>query len=665
MARRNSNPNNPQHQLFKKLTKLLSGPLSGAKQQNPRSMRRLQLDNYSTRFKSASGQSFKKTEYGQKGNYTANYMSNQNRAERYMDFDQMEYTPEIASAMDIYADEITTSTEITPLLNIKTHDEEIKLELDYLFHKILNIEFNIFGWARSLCKFGDFFLYLDIDEKEGIKYAIGLPAQEVERMEGEDPDNPNYVQYQWNSAGLTLENWQVAHFRVLGNDKYTPYGTSVLEPARRIWRQLILLEDAMMAYRIVRSPERRIFYIDVGNIPPQDVEQYIQRVMTQMKRNQVVDADTGRVDLRYNPMSVEEDYFIPVRGGQQSTRVESLSGGQFTGDIDDVKYLRDKLFSALKVPQSYLTQGEGSDEDKTTLAQKDIRFARTVQRLQRSITAELEKIAIVHLFTRGYRGRDLTSFKISLNNPSKLAQLQELETWRTKFEIASGATEGFFSKRWVSKNIFNLSNEEILRNERELFSDRKVAAMLERASEEVATAGTGAGGGDFGGDLGGGDFGGEELGGEEFGGEELGGEEGLGGEEDLGGEEAPVEEPTLLAAPGNRDVPKEYKKEDGKLKAKTSNSKGYYDVKTRNQGDKRKKAGKRKKMKGAYANEVGVPTKRKIFPGSVDMLAVSNGITENKEPNYNIEEEIWQTNSEVKNLIEILESKYKNETQTQ
>jgi len=148
-----------------------------------------------------------------------------------------------------------------------------------------------------------------------------------------------------------------------------------LEPARRIWRQLTLLEDAVMAYRIVRSPERRVFKIDVGNIPPEDVEQYMQKVMTQMKRNQIVDVNSGRVDLRYNPLSIEEDYYIPVRGGASGTDIINLSGGQYTGDIDDVKYLRDKLFSALKVPMSYLSRGDGADEDKSTLAQKDIRFA--------------------------------------------------------------------------------------------------------------------------------------------------------------------------------------------------------------------------------------------------------------------------------------------------
>ena len=654
MANRNTNPRNPQHTLFRKLTKLFSGPISTFRQQHQRQTKRVQLDKYSSKFKSTSGQTFKKSEYNNRGNYTANYLSNQNRAERYIDFDQMEYMPEIASAMDIYADEITTSTEITPLLDIKTFDEEIRIELDNLFHNILNIEFNIFGWARSLCKFGDFFLYLDIDEDNGIQYAIGLPASEVERLEGEDEENPNYIQYQWNTAGLTLENWQVAHFRILGNDKYAPYGTSVLEPARRIWRQLTLLEDAMMAYRIVRSPERRVFYVDVGNIPPQDVEQYIQRVMTQMKRNQIVDQKTGRVDLRYNPMSVEEDYFIPVRGGE-STKVESLAGGQFTGDIDDVKYLRDKLFSALKVPPSYLTNSEGADEDKTTLAQKDIRFARTIQRLQRAIVSELEKVAVVHLFTRGYRGKDLTSFKLRLNNPSKLAQLQELEHWRTKFDVASAATEGFFSKRWIAHNIFNVSEDQMSRIQQEMYHDKKYAAALEKSAEDVTAAEGDAGlGGDFGGEeFGGGDDGGEEFG-EEFGGEEGEEETGEEGTEELGAEEP---ESALLAAPAKRDV----KKEDGKVLTKGPRAKGWYEprIPANNTYDKRKNLGPhRRHQAGKYGSERKGSSKRAIFPG-IEINKLAYGVTtEDIDSNYRDEEKkLFEVNSDIKNLITLLESK--------
>ena len=308
MAARSKNPRNPKSNLYRKLTRLFSGPIVNYRQQNPRREKRINLNKY--KFTSASGQQFKKSHnagYDPFANMTANIMANQNRVERYGDFEQMEYEPIIASAIDIYADEMTTSSDLQPLLTIKCPNEEIKLILSELYHNVMNIEFNLFGWCRSMCKFGDYFLYLDIDEEMGIKNVIGLPSSEIERLEGEDKTNPNYVQFQWNSGGITLENWQMAHFRILGNDKYAPYGTSVLEASRRIWRQLILLEDAVMAYRIVRSPERRVFYIDVGNITPDDVEQYMQKVMTQMKRNQVVNSDTGRIDLRYNPMSIEED----------------------------------------------------------------------------------------------------------------------------------------------------------------------------------------------------------------------------------------------------------------------------------------------------------------------------------------------------------------------
>jgi len=541
MARKQgTNPRNPDSPLFKRLTRLFSGPIVNYRAQIARQERRNALDKYRYRFRSLSGQEFKRATDNLSQNYnilSSHAMRNQNRSERYQDFDQMEYMPEIASAIDIYADEMTTSNEFDKLLNIDCLNLEIKTILETLFYDALNIEFNAFGWARSMCKFGDFFLYLDIDEKIGVKSVIGLPASEVERLEGQDPSNPNYVQFQWNSAGMTFEDWQVAHLRILGNDKYSPYGTSILDPARRIWRQLVLLEDAMIAYRVVRAPERRVFKIDVGNIPPQDVPQYMEKVKTEMKRNQMVNATTGRVDLRYNPLSLEEDYFIPMRGGVGS-EITSLPGAKSLDDIEDVKYLRDKLFAALKVPQAYLTSLEGDTEDKTTLAQKDIRFARTIQRLQRALISELEKIAVVHLYTIGFRGEDLVSFKLSLNNPSRLAELQQLEYMRTKFDIANAVPEGVYSKRWLSKNILGMSDEEFLRNQRESFYDKKYQQALEGVQEQAAADEMGGMGGDLGGDMGDmGDMGGEDLGGE------LGGEEGA-----EGGEES-----ALLTAPARRE----------------------------------------------------------------------------------------------------------------
>ncbi len=485
MADQKRNPRNNVSPLFKALTRIFSGPIINYNQRQVALDRRRNLNKYSTKFKSLAGLDFKKTRYNPYDYMQTAIMVNHNRAERYLDFDQMEYMPELASALDIYADEMTTHSILTPLLKIDCHNEELKSILEELYYNVLNIDSNLFSWCRNMCKYGDYFLYLDIDEKMGITSAIGLPLREIERLEGEDKSNPNYIQYQWNNGGLTFENWQMAHFRVLGNDKYAPYGTSVLESARRIWRQLTLMEDAMMAYRIVRAPERRVFKIDVGGIPPEDIEQYMQKVITNMKRHQLVDSDNGQIDLRYNPMSVEEDYYLPVRQGS-ATEIVSLPGGQNAAAIDDVNYLRDKMFSAIKIPKSYLSQLDQMPEEKTTLAQKDIRFARTIQRLQRSVVAELEKIGIIHLYTLGYRGEDIISFDLSLNNPSKLAQIQELEFIKQKFEVAGAAQDTMFSRRWIAEHIFGLDNEEFLRNQRERYFDKKVDKSLEASGEEPA-----------------------------------------------------------------------------------------------------------------------------------------------------------------------------------
>jgi hypothetical protein len=622
------NIKNEDSALFKRLTRLFSGPIVNRRQQNRRKFKRKAMDNYATRFTSASGKQFQKNQYNPFEQINSDAMNNRVRFERYVDFDQMEFEPIIASSLDIYADEMTYHNELNNMINIECPNQEIKSTLESLYNNVLNVDFNLYGWCRTMCKYGDYFLYVDIDDKIGVKSFIPLPPAEVERLEGEDPTNPNYVQYQWNSAGLTFENWQVAHFRILGNDKYAPYGTSILEPARRIWRQLHLLEDAMMSYRITRSPERRVFYVDVGNISPQDVEQYMQKVVTTMKKNQVVDANTGRVDLRYNPLSIDEDYFIPVRGGE-STKIESLPGGTYTGDIDDVKYLRDKLFAALKIPQSYLSRSEGADEDKATLAQKDIRFARTIQRLQRSVIAELEKVGIIHLYTLGYRGEDLTKFGLRLNNPSQIAAMQELEHMKTKFEVADSATEGYFSKAWVYRNIFRLTEEEVIRIQREMFHDSKFTAAIEAAGE-APEAGEGGGGGDFGG-------------GDDF------GDEG-GGDLDLGDEGGDEPESALLSAPGKRD---------GYL---TPGAKGkvYHPEKV----DSRPSGARTRSIKSKWSDETASNTPRNVMPGMSDLKSLSRGIYEGNETTYTDADEklLLEVNQEltdwqVKSIVKELEKK--------
>jgi hypothetical protein len=401
-----------------------------------------------------------------------------------------------------------------------------------------------------------------------------------------------------------------------------------------------MLEDAMMAYRIVRAPERRLFKIDVGNIAPEDVEQYMQKVMTQMKRHQVVDPTTGRVDLRYNPLSVEEDYFIPVRGGTASD-ISNLPGSSYNGGIDDVKYLRDKLFSALKIPQSYLSMGDGATEDKTTLAQKDIRFARTIQRLQRVVISELEKIGIIHLFTLGFRGDDLLSFKLALNNPSKIAELQELEHWKQKFDVAGAATEGFFSKRWIAEHMFGMSADEFIRCQREMFHDKKFGAALEAAAqpaEEGADAGGGGGLGDLGGDLGGDDLGGDLGGGDDLG--DLGGGTEEPAAEPAGGDE----EQTLLAEPpAKRD-------DDAKPRGPYKRHQRSYD-----------KGGRTKNYKNvATGGEIRGSTPRTTnagYRGPGGLYTLAKGMVEENQSENLEEQRLFTISNDVKQLLESLVKK--------
>ena len=505
---KNSNQND---NLFKKLTTLFrSGPIVKRK-----------VKSRNTNKASVTSMEVFKRAHSDVYNSTLSAYGSYDRMARYSDFSEMEATPEISSALDIYAEESVSPDASGSIMSIYSDNRKVKELLDNLFYDIINIDFNMVMWVRNLCKYGDFFLFNDVSPELGIVAVYPIPISEMEREEGFDPEDPSAVRFRWVTQGnRVLENWQVSHFRLLGNDAFLPYGSSVLEGARRIWRQLILIEDAMLVYRVIRSPERRVFYIDVGNIPPENVADYLEQAQTSLKRNAVVDKTTGQVDLRYNPLSVDEDYFLPVRGGDSGTKIDTLAGGSNTTAIEDVEYIQKKLFAALKIPKAYL----GYDEDigaKATLAQEDIRFSRSIQRIQKTLIAELNKIAIIHLYTHGFEGDDLLNFELRLSNPSSIAQQQKLELVKSKFDIASSAPDGLVDREWIRKTVLDLSDDEIKRIEYGKKLDRLADMALERVqlpedsgdegSEEASDLGSdsdlGSGGGlggDDGGGLGGG-----------------------------------------------------------------------------------------------------------------------------------------------------------------
>ena len=393
------------------------------------------------------------------------------RRELFRDYEIMDSDPIISSALDIYSDESTIDNSENRILNIKTNNPKIYKILHNLFYDIMNIEFNLWPWIRNMTKYGDFFLKLDILDKHGIMNVKPISVYEIQRMEEHDPGDPKKVEFQIsepNQGSYTikdpesnkelLQNYEVAHFRLYGDANFLPYGKSMLEGARKTWKQLTLMEDAMLIHRIMRAPEKRVFKLDIGNIPPNEVENFMQQVINKMKKIPVIDQNTGEYNLRYNVESVTEDYFLPVRGGDSGTEIDTLPGLSNNDAIEDIQYLRNKMMAALKVPKAFL----GYDEQigsKATLAAEDVRFARTIERLQKVVCAELEKIAIVHLYTQGFEDAELIDFDLELTNPSMIHQQEKLELLTQQQEIANNLMENkLFSRKWIYENIFELDD---------------------------------------------------------------------------------------------------------------------------------------------------------------------------------------------------------------
>lgn len=402
------------------------------------------------------------------------------RFARYSEFVEMESTGEIAAALNIYADEAAASDDRGKSVHVFSDNTEIKKALDELFYDIINVEFNLRPWVRNLCKFGDFFLYNEVIPEHGIINVQPIPVDQVERQEGYDPADPYAVRFKWlTHGGKVLENWQITHFRILGNDFFLPYGTSILDPARRVWHQLGMLEDAMLVYRIVRSPERRVFYIDVGNTAPNDVPSYMEAAKSNLTSKSMVERQSGRMDQRYNPVSILEDYYIPKRGGVEATKIETLQGATNSTAIEDVEYIQKKLFAALQVPKAYLGYDEAIG-GKATLAQQDIRFSRSITILQKMIVSELNKLAMLHLYARGFDGEDLVDFEIMLSNPSSIAVQQKLDLWGGRFDTAGAAKEsGLVDESWIKKNLLGLTVQEVSEIEVGLKRDKIRLAELE------------------------------------------------------------------------------------------------------------------------------------------------------------------------------------------
>ena len=414
--------------------------------------------------------------YGSQFNFNYKYL----RPQLYSEYDVMDQDAIIASALDIIADECTLKNDMGEVLSIRSSNENIQKILYNLFYDVLNIEFNMWAWVRQMSKYGDFFLKLEIAEKYGVYNVIPYTAFHIERLEGFNPKNPSEVKYRYNpdglvnsnsglyavtgmgtdqTGGIMFDNYEMAHFRLIGDTNYLPYGRSYLEPARKLFKQYTLMEDAMLIHRIARAPEKRIFYVNVGSIPPNEVDAFMQKTISNMKRTPYVDKQTGDYNLKFNMQNMMEDFYIPIRGNDTTTKIDTTKGLDYDG-IQDVAYLRDKLFAALKVPKAFLGY-DANIEGKATLAAEDIRFARTIDRIQRILVSELNKIALVHLYSQGYRDEALTNFELSMQTPSIIFEQEKIELMKSKAELAQQLLEQkLLPTDWIYDNIFHLSEDQ-------------------------------------------------------------------------------------------------------------------------------------------------------------------------------------------------------------
>jgi hypothetical protein len=424
------------------------------------------------------------------------------RMASYYDYESMEYTPEISAALDIYSEESTTPDQDGHILKIYSESKRIRQVLVDLFVNKMDINTNLPMWTRNTCKFGDNFIYLKLDPEKGIVGCQQLPNIQIERLEkgmrfqpdkySQEMEN-DALKFVWKEKNMEFNTWEIAHFRILGDDRKLPYGTSMLEKARRIWKQLLLSEDAMLIYRVSRAPERRVFKVFVGNMDDKDVDAYVQRVANKFKRDQIADPKTGNVDMRYNQLAVDQDYFIPVRDVTATNPIETLPGGTNLSEIADIEYIQKKLVTALRIPKAYLGFEEAVGNGNN-LSLLDIRFARTINRIQKSMIAELNKIAIIHLFLLGFED-ELTNFTLGLHNPSKQADLLMVDVWKEKMLLYKDmvtpiqGTLAPTSASWAKKHILGFSDEEIRIDLQQQRVERAVSAELDKTAETIIKTG--------------------------------------------------------------------------------------------------------------------------------------------------------------------------------
>lgn len=434
-----------------------------------------------------------------------------NRRRRYKDYEEMDEYPEIGAAFDIYADDCTQKGTRSERWTVKSDNDMAVEEVERMFTHI-NLDKLIWDITRNSVKYGDCFVELIVDldnPNEGIKKIKILNPNWILRVENEfgylkkflqevpNSESMQYAEMGQSSASrplryIELDKHQIVHFRLHTSDPvFYPYGKSIAAMCHRIFQSLRMMEEAMMIYRLSRAPERRIFYVDTGNLPTSKAEMFIERLKQKFKKERFYNTSRETVDARFNPMTMDEDYFVPTKNGK-GTKIETLPGAQNLGEIEDVKYYRDKLLAALKIPKDYIVEKDQSPERKANLSQLDVKFARTVQRIQIDVETGLENVAKRHLQLKGYPASVIQKLRIKLPEPSDMSAKRKLDIDEQKVRVVQ-AVQGLslFPKETIYKEFYDMTDEEIRRTMELMEKEQQKAAAMQ-AQQQAAAAPPGA-----------------------------------------------------------------------------------------------------------------------------------------------------------------------------
>jgi len=430
-----------------------------------------------------------------------------NRRRRYKEYEEMDEYPEVGAAFDIYADDATQKGARAERWTIQSESKMVVDEVEALFEQTRMTKF-LWDIIRNTVKYGDCFceLVLDVNKpEEGIKKIKILNPNWIIRVENEFgylkkflQEIPNLESMQYSEVGgdatdrpvkyIELDKNQIVHYRLHTSDPvFYPYGKSIAALCMRVFRSLKMMEDAMMIYRLSRAPERRIFYVDTGNLPTSKAEMYIERLKQKFKKEKYYNTPKNTVDSRFNPMSMDEDFFVPSKNGR-GTKIDTLPGATNLGEIEDVRYYRDKLLAALKVPKDYIVEKDSSPERKANLSQLDVKFARTIQRVQVDIETGLENMAKRHLQLRGFPAALIKKVRIRLPEPSDMSAKRKLDLDEQKTRVIAAVQQlALFSKDEIYREYYDMTPEEITVMKSEM--EEQQAEEMEQQQEQAMLTG--------------------------------------------------------------------------------------------------------------------------------------------------------------------------------